>query len=39
MYAEEEVVFSNDDIKLAGTLTLPDNKGRHPAILPISPSA
>jgi pimeloyl-ACP methyl ester carboxylesterase len=33
MYIEEEVVFFNGDIKLAGTLTLPDKKGRHPAIV------
>jgi len=33
MYTEEEVVFNNDDNKLAGTLTLPDKKDKHPAII------
>jgi dipeptidyl aminopeptidase/acylaminoacyl peptidase len=38
MYTEEEVVFSNGEIKLAGTLTLPDKKGKHPAIIMITGS-
>ncbi len=38
MYNEEEVVFTNGDIKLAGTLTLPESKGRHPAIVMITGS-
>jgi pimeloyl-ACP methyl ester carboxylesterase len=37
MYSEE-VVFSNGDIKIAGTITLPDNKGIHPAIIMITGS-
>ncbi len=38
MYTEEEVVFTNSNIKLAGTLTLPYAKGRHPAIIMITGS-
>jgi len=38
MYKEEEIVFYNGDIKLVGTLTLPKNKGRHPAIVMITGS-
>jgi pimeloyl-ACP methyl ester carboxylesterase len=30
-YIQEEVVFSNNDMILAGTLTLPRTPGRHPA--------
>ncbi len=33
MYTEEEVVFTNGDTRLAGTLTLPDKRGGHPAIV------
>jgi len=33
MYTEEEVVFTNVDIKLSGTLTLPETRGGHPAIV------
>ena len=33
MYTEEEVVFTNANIKLSGTLTLPDKRGGHPAIV------
>ena len=32
-YIEEEVVFSNKDVRLAGTLTLPRTSGRHPAVV------
>jgi dienelactone hydrolase len=32
-YMEEEVVFSNKDVRLAGTLTLPRISGRHPAVV------
>lgn len=32
-YNSEEVTFSNGDITLAGTLTLPQTNGRHPAIV------
>jgi len=32
-YLEEEVVFSNQDVTLAGTLTLPRTSGRHPAVV------
>jgi pimeloyl-ACP methyl ester carboxylesterase len=38
MYTEEEVVFTNGNIKLAGSLTLPDNRGRHPAVVMLSGS-
>ena len=31
-YIQEEVVFSNKDVTLAGTLTLPRTSGRHPAV-------
>ena len=32
-YVEEEVTFSNAEITLAGTLTLPDAPARHPAVV------
>jgi dienelactone hydrolase len=32
-YIQEEVVFSNKDVTLAGTLTLPRTSGRHPAVV------
>ena len=32
-YVEEEVTFSNAEITLAGTLTLPDAPTRHPAVV------
>ncbi|MHC4437611.1 MAG: alpha/beta hydrolase family protein [Planctomycetota bacterium] len=32
-YIQEEVVFSNKNVTLAGTLTLPRTSGRHPAIV------
>lgn len=32
-YTKEEVHFKNGDVTLAGTLLMPDGKGRHPAIL------
>ena len=34
----EDVMFTNNDITLAGTLTLPDTTGLHPAIVVISGS-
>ncbi|MEA3336520.1 MAG: alpha/beta fold hydrolase [Chloroflexota bacterium] len=37
-YLEEEVVFGNDDISLAGTLTLPSEGGPFPAMILISGS-
>jgi len=37
-YEKEEVVFLNDSIKLAGTLTLPPTKGPHPAVVMITGS-
>lgn len=37
-YKQEEVVFHNDTIKLAGTLTLPQTKGPHPAVVMITGS-
>lgn len=37
-YMEEEVTFKNGDVTLAGTLTLPKTKGKHPAIILISGS-
>lgn len=30
---EEDVLFSNGDVKLAGTLMLPDSEGPHPAVV------
>jgi len=33
LYIQEEVVFSNKDVTLAGTLTLPRTSGRHPAVV------
>lgn len=37
-YIEEEVTFYNGDIKLSGTLTLPEYPGRHPAVVMITGS-
>jgi len=37
-YIEEEVVFYNGDVKLAGTLTLPEYPGKHPAVIMITGS-
>ncbi len=37
-YKQEEVVFHNDTIKLTGTLTLPQTKGPHPAVVMITGS-
>jgi len=39
-YKEEEVVFTNtnNDITLAGTLTLPEKSGRHPAVVMLTGS-
>jgi pimeloyl-ACP methyl ester carboxylesterase len=37
-YVEEEVSFRNDAILLAGTLTLPDADGPHPAVVMITGS-
>ena len=39
-YSSEEVTFENtaDDVKLAGTLTLPKHSGRHPVVILISGS-
>jgi len=37
-YVVEEVFFTNDDITLAGTLTLPPTRGPHPAVILISGS-
>jgi pimeloyl-ACP methyl ester carboxylesterase len=37
-YAEEEVTFLNGDIELAGTLTLPEYPGKHPAVVMITGS-
>lgn len=37
-YREEEVTFTNGDITLAGTLTLPEGAGPHPAVVLISGS-
>jgi len=38
LYDEEEVKFSNGNVTLAGTLSLPLKKGRHPAVILISGS-
>ncbi|MGE5680556.1 MAG: alpha/beta hydrolase family protein [Bacillota bacterium] len=37
-YKQEEVSFKNGDIKLAGTLTYPERKGKFPAIIMITGS-
>lgn len=37
-YRQEEVVFQNGDVTLAGTLTLPDTGAPHPAAIMISGS-
>jgi len=37
-YIEEEVTFSHGDITLAGTLTLPEGEGQHPAVILLSGS-
>jgi hypothetical protein len=37
-YRQEEVVFHDDTLKLAGTLTLPPVEGRHPAVIMITGS-
>jgi uncharacterized protein len=37
-YVEEEVTFQNDDITLAGTLTLPEGDGPFPALILLSGS-
>lgn len=37
-YLEEEVTFPNGDITLAGTLTLPETPGPHPALVLVSGS-
>ena len=37
-YKKEEVVFNDDSIKLAGTLTIPPTEGRHPAVVMITGS-
>src|SRR5216684_1942545 len=38
-YKQEEVRFRNGDLTLAGTLLLPPNKGRHPAVILIHGSS
>jgi uncharacterized protein len=37
-YEQEEVKFNNDTVTLAGTLTLPRSKGKHPAVVMITGS-
>jgi pimeloyl-ACP methyl ester carboxylesterase len=37
-YRVEDVVFHNDTLTLAGTLTLPPKEGRHPAVVMITGS-
>ncbi|MCA9914088.1 MAG: alpha/beta fold hydrolase [Anaerolineae bacterium] len=37
-YTVEDVTFSHDDITLAGTLTLPEGEGQHPAVILITGS-
>jgi pimeloyl-ACP methyl ester carboxylesterase len=37
-YMAEEVTFSNEDVTLAGTLTLPEGDGPHPAVILLSGS-
>lgn len=33
LYSQDEVVFRNDDVTLAGTLMLPNGSGKHPAMI------
>lgn len=37
-YTEEQVTFKNGDISLAGTLTIPEGSGSHPAIVLVTGS-
>jgi pimeloyl-ACP methyl ester carboxylesterase len=37
-YREEEVTFNADSVHIAGTLTVPPSKGRHPAVVLITGS-
>jgi pimeloyl-ACP methyl ester carboxylesterase len=37
-YIVEDVTFTNGDVTLAGTLTMPDSAGQHPAVVLISGS-
>ena len=37
-YTKEEVVFHDDSVKFAGTLTIPPTKGAHPAVVMITGS-
>src|SRR4030095_8105409 len=37
-YRSEEVTFTNDGIKFAGTLTYPEAEGKHPAVVMITGS-
>lgn len=37
-YKQEEIVFYNDTLRLAGTLTIPPKEGRHPAVVLITGS-
>ena len=37
-YSEEEVTFGHDDVTLAGTLTLPEGDGPHPALILVTGS-
>lgn len=38
LYAEEDVLFHNSDIKLTGTLTIPKSTGPHPAVILVTGS-
>jgi hypothetical protein len=37
-YRQEEVTFNADSVKIAGTLTVPPAKGRHPAVVLVTGS-
>ncbi len=37
-YVEEELAFESGEIRLAGTLTIPDGDGRHPAVVLLTGS-
>ncbi len=37
-YLEEELTFENGEIRLAGTLTIPEGSGRHPAVVLLTGS-
>jgi uncharacterized protein len=37
-YRQEEIAYTSDSLTIAGTLTIPEGKGRHPAVIMITGS-